>query len=193
VIYSPFGEASYIWTNPGTIDIRFPGQWFQLESGLAYNWHRHYDATLGRYLQPDPIGLTTLLSDGPASYNYVHSNPLAFVDRQGLQELLFGRLPPLIESLLRNGARISEEDLKLDRTPIPRLSGKEGAKDVPDWCKGYRPRIDESGKDFAKRLLDERYGPGNWEKGQSTEFNRIQKWGDRSFRVPDWFINKYRT
>jgi RHS repeat-associated protein len=55
VIYSPFGETSYIWTNPGTIDIRFPGQWFQLESGLHYNWHRHYDASLGRYLQPDPL------------------------------------------------------------------------------------------------------------------------------------------
>ncbi|WP_162150832.1 RHS repeat-associated core domain-containing protein [Methylosinus trichosporium] len=55
VIYSPFGETSYIRTIPGTIDLRFPGQWFQLESGLAYNWHRHYDATLGRYVQPDPL------------------------------------------------------------------------------------------------------------------------------------------
>jgi RHS repeat-associated protein len=57
VIYSPFGETSYIWTNPGTLDIRFPGQWFQLESGLHYNWHRHYDASIGRYLQPDPLRL----------------------------------------------------------------------------------------------------------------------------------------
>jgi RHS repeat-associated protein len=56
VIYSPFGGVSYIW-GPETMDIRFPGQWFQLESGLAYNWHRHYDATLGRYVQPDPIGV----------------------------------------------------------------------------------------------------------------------------------------
>jgi RHS repeat-associated protein len=39
-------------------DLRFPGQWFQLETGLAYNWHRHYDATTGRYLQPDPLGLS---------------------------------------------------------------------------------------------------------------------------------------
>ena len=37
------------------MDIRFPGQWFQLETGLAYNWHRHYDATTGRYVQPDPL------------------------------------------------------------------------------------------------------------------------------------------
>ena len=55
VIYAPFGGVSYIWSNPANIDLRFPGQWFQLESGLAYNWHRHYDATLGRYVQPDPL------------------------------------------------------------------------------------------------------------------------------------------
>lgn len=55
VIYSPFGEASYIWTNPATMDIRFPGQWFQLETGLHYNWNRHYDASIGRYVQPDPL------------------------------------------------------------------------------------------------------------------------------------------
>ena len=33
------------------LDASFPGQWFQLEAGLAYNWHRHYDATLGQYTQ----------------------------------------------------------------------------------------------------------------------------------------------
>ena len=37
-----------------TMDLRFPGQWFQLETGLHYNWRRHYDATTGRYLQLDP-------------------------------------------------------------------------------------------------------------------------------------------
>ena len=84
VIYSPFGATSYIWTNPATLDLRFPGQWFQLESGLAYNWHRHYDPTIGRYLQPDPLGLTALLSDGPSVYNYVGGNPLSRVDPYGL-------------------------------------------------------------------------------------------------------------
>ncbi|MEQ1713050.1 MAG: RHS repeat-associated core domain-containing protein, partial [Hyphomicrobium sp.] len=38
-----------------TLNARFPGQWFQVESGLHYNWHRHYDPTIGRYTQPDPL------------------------------------------------------------------------------------------------------------------------------------------
>jgi RHS repeat-associated protein len=62
VIYAPFGDVSYIWSASGFsgLDMRFPGQWFQLETGLAYNWHRHYDATLGRYVQPDPLRVDDL-------------------------------------------------------------------------------------------------------------------------------------
>ncbi len=54
--YEPFGAVHQI-VGPAANDSRFPGQWFQLEAGLAYNWHRHYDATLGRYTQPDPLGV----------------------------------------------------------------------------------------------------------------------------------------
>ena len=58
---------------------------------------------------------------------------------------------------------------------IPRISGKEGAKDAPSWAEGQRPRVGESGKDFAQRLLDEKYGKGNYKKGADSEFSRIQK------------------
>ena len=53
--YEPFGAVSSI-TGSLTENQRFPGQWFQLEAGLHYNWHRHYDPTLGRYTSPDPLG-----------------------------------------------------------------------------------------------------------------------------------------
>lgn len=60
-------------------------------------------------------------------------------------------------------------------------SGKEKADDVPSWAKGNRPYKNENGKQFAKRLCDERFGPGNYPKGPKSDFNRIQKWGDRGF------------
>jgi RHS repeat-associated protein len=38
-------------------NLRFAGQYYQAETGLNYNYHRDYDAAVGRYRQSDPIGL----------------------------------------------------------------------------------------------------------------------------------------
>ena len=50
----PFGG---VHVAAGGIDLRFPGQWFQAESGLHQNRMRDYDPTTGRYLEADPLGL----------------------------------------------------------------------------------------------------------------------------------------
>ncbi|MEQ1712164.1 MAG: RHS repeat-associated core domain-containing protein [Hyphomicrobium sp.] len=63
-----------------TLNARFPGQWFQVESGLHYNWHRHYDPTIGRYTQPDPLGFV----DGPSVYAYARNAPGEVIDFTGL-------------------------------------------------------------------------------------------------------------
>jgi RHS repeat-associated protein len=84
VIFTPFGTTAYVNQNPAVMNMRFLGQWFQLETGLAYNWYRHYDATTGRYVQPDLVDLILALTDGPSIFAYVSSSPLAWVDRQGL-------------------------------------------------------------------------------------------------------------
>lgn len=55
VEWLPWGGVHAI-SGTDTLDARFPGQWFQAESGLHYNWHRHYDPSIGRYTQPDPLG-----------------------------------------------------------------------------------------------------------------------------------------
>jgi len=70
------------------------------------------------------------------------------------------------------------------KVPKPGVDGKAGAKDIPSWAEGQRPYEGESGKEFAQRLLDEKYGSGNYARGPSSEFNQIQKYGDRSFQDP---------
>lgn len=60
-------------------------------------------------------------------------------------------------------------------------SGKEKANDVPSWARGKRPYEGESGKEFAKRILDAEKGAGNWDKGKGSEFGKLKKWGDRGF------------
>jgi len=60
-------------------------------------------------------------------------------------------------------------------------SGKEGATDIPSWAEGEKPLPGESGKDFAKRLVEGKYGEGNYDTGPGSEFNKLKKYGDRHF------------
>jgi RHS repeat-associated protein len=54
----PFGDVHTETSSPPVLpQMRFPGQWFQLESGLHQNWMRDYDPTTGRYIEPDPLGM----------------------------------------------------------------------------------------------------------------------------------------
>lgn len=57
--YMPFGEAN---VSPNSIvvnNFRFPGQYYDEETGLHYNWNRYYEPKTGRYLTPDVLNLAT--------------------------------------------------------------------------------------------------------------------------------------
>lgn len=68
------------------LDLRFPGQQFDKETGLFHNGFRTYSPKLGRYIQSDPLGLEA----GWNTYVYVGSNPLGGVDPLGLKIIYTG-------------------------------------------------------------------------------------------------------
>ncbi|MES4903249.1 MULTISPECIES: putative T7SS-secreted protein [unclassified Streptomyces] len=69
------------WTTDSTTytPLRFPGQYYDPETGLHYNHHRYYDPTTARYLTPDPLGLVP----APNPTTYIH-NPHTWADPLGL-------------------------------------------------------------------------------------------------------------
>jgi type VI secretion system secreted protein VgrG len=78
--YSSFGQAEVNPTSTVTNNLRFPGQYFDQETGLHYNFHRFYDSKSGRYSTPDPIGL----NGGINLFAYVLNDPVNLVDPLGL-------------------------------------------------------------------------------------------------------------
>ena len=64
-----------------TINLRFPGQYYDAETRLHYNWNRYYDPALGRYVTSDPVGLY----GGLNLYLYANGNTIRFVDQDGLR------------------------------------------------------------------------------------------------------------
>ena len=80
-IQTPFGETMGEYGTAGTkLPVRFPGQYYDEESGFSQNYFRDYDSSIGRYLQSDPIGL----AGGINTYGYANQNPVMNVDPLGL-------------------------------------------------------------------------------------------------------------
>lgn len=73
-----FGESSP--TGSYSFNLRFPGQYFDSETGVIYNLNRYYEAGAGRFISADPAGLT----DGPSVYAYARNRPLTYADPLGL-------------------------------------------------------------------------------------------------------------
>ncbi|MEV6752208.1 RHS repeat-associated core domain-containing protein [Streptomyces sp. NPDC051214] len=102
-----------VWNRGATAytPLRFPGQYYDPETGLHYNYFRHYDPESARYLTPDPIGL----AGGFAPHNYV-PNPFMWIDPLGLSLL----------DVSKNGVKIVVHEYDVDKPAHAHVTGGGG-------------------------------------------------------------------
>jgi len=85
-----FGATGVLQGSSIAMNLRFPGQYWDGETGNHYNFHRDYKAGMGRYLEGDPIGL----DGGINFFIYVSANPMTKRDSFGLTEDCDCKDPP---------------------------------------------------------------------------------------------------
>ncbi|MEM9099450.1 MAG: RHS repeat-associated core domain-containing protein, partial [Pseudomonadota bacterium] len=158
--YTPFGGIRQVSVDTGALSAqehRFPGQWFQAETGYHQNWHRDYDPTIGRYLQADPLGLI----DGASVYNYALQNPLRYTDPRGLQVVsppvtTVPEAPPIVDDIARVCGSLARNALKglgLTLSLILAPSEACGCGDDDDCFEDYQIEQDNCDNRFENRLI----------------------------------------
>jgi RHS repeat-associated protein len=204
--YSAFGEEKPtlaknrfanldIAPNPGTtgaaavnFNLRYPGQYFDAESGLHYNYFRSYDPRTGRYSQTDPIGL----DGGWNRFGYVGANPLRYADPRGLF------VPALAIPLIGGGitvgdlgigAAIGGAMLGLDRmlndaAPEPPVPGAIPHSEDPVTGSGTRQWEKPGTAEDADRDFDACRPSNVQDKGRGVRVGTLPN-GDRIIVRPD--------
>ncbi len=112
--YPSFGKAEIDPAFTVTNNLRFPGQYFDSESGLHYNWNRFYAPETGHYISVDPNGF----DDAMNLYAYVLNSPINFVDQEGLFAIPMPPPPP----------------------PPPGLPNKRWEPKPPGWTPWPKPK-----------------------------------------------------
>jgi RHS repeat-associated protein len=75
---NPQGQGTFVY------NLRLPGQVYDTETGLNYNYFRDYDPGTGRYMQADPIGLA---GGSMSLYSYADNAPTMKIDPSGLSSI----------------------------------------------------------------------------------------------------------
>ena len=186
--YEPFGLAAVSEDADGdsqlyAMNLRFPGQRWDWESGGHYNYYRDYDAGVGRFLEPDPIRLAAGLN----LYVYVKGSPTAVTDPSGLDSQVpaDGRL----RRLEPNGDWVLVDPSDPWGPPI-REPGDQSSVDVP----GGPARVPgEDPSDPACGPDDEPKSPDCSPAGLAQCFLRCVRLSQRPGRAADGLsVNKCR-
>ena len=172
--------------NAVVMNLRFPGQYYDQETGLHYNWNRYYDAVTGKYITSDPIGLF----GGLNTYLYANANPLKFFDSNGL---LFGL--PAGESFGDSAAQYWADRQIATGNPLYAIPGSLAALWTPDTSNATASTLSLG---YAARL----FGPFS-PTGTPRYLQRLRKYlrFDRPHHgkgyefdgtIPKWIRDKFK-
>ncbi|MCO6411106.1 MAG: hypothetical protein J5I92_00015 [Thiogranum sp.] len=127
------------------LNIRFPGQYHDAETGLHYNYFRYYDPAVGRYVTADPIGL----GGGVNAYAYAGGNPIRLMDPAGL-------------CLVPHLSHLCEAPMSLMGQIVPRLLGNYYVQaGLVSFAAGYWAGT-QGNRAIEKYIFDGRNSVGGW-------------------------------
>jgi RHS repeat-associated protein len=176
--HDPFGNGAP--TGTFGYNLRFPGQFYDQQTGLHYNYYRDYDPAKGRYLESDPIGLF----GGTNTYGYAGGYPVSLSDRTGTLQLSGGATNN--NYIDPNGNVQPLQDTAPPGYPSDPGSGFMGSHprdpNAPgegknDACYNYAPPFDSRTKPFLPFHFA-RY------EGNDLNGNRVYSWVNGNSNTP---------
>ena len=191
--------------------FRYRGYYYDTESNLYYLNSRYYNPEIGRFINADGYVTTGQGVLSSNMFAYCLNNPIRFNDHSGMltgvEEIAvisFAVVTLLVVgigsssivvmqdvqsasydlyAILNEACATLENKISVLLAKESKRSKKQRSTDKPSWVNKDMLDSNLSAQENAKRILDNKYGPGNWKKGPGTDYNKIVKWITRNCSI----------